>query len=292
MSERTMSPKLTGQFSKALVYAEAKHHRQTRKGGDIPYIGHLLSVAGLVIEGGGDETQAIAALLHDTVEDAGGQPTLDEIRANFGDDVADIVRECSDTDKIPKPPWRQRKEDYIAHLDEASDETIVVSLADKLDNARAILRDFRIEGSALWQRFSVHDPADHIWYYGELLDVYKRRSTTWLVEELQRTLNELKHLVAEEIYPLTRPITASDIAKGIIRFRDAAKASLPEAVGEVPVNLLGIPIQARWNPRVDDEFGRSGYLSLGSKTLKDLIVKDEVLEVVRCSDGLIVLRRR
>lgn len=196
MSERTTSPKLTGQFAKALVYAEAKHHTQTRKGGaNIPYIGHLLSVAAMVIEAGGDETQAMAALLHDAVEDAGGPPTLEEIRENFGADVAAIVSECSDTDQTPKPPWRKRKEDYIAHLGEASDRTILVSLADKVDNARATLRDLRIEGAGVWERFSVHDPQDHIWYYDGLLKVYKSRSKSWLVDELERVLNELKRLV-------------------------------------------------------------------------------------------------
>jgi (p)ppGpp synthase/HD superfamily hydrolase len=197
MSERSASPKLTGQFSKALVYAEAKHHTQTRKGGNnIPYIGHLLSVAGMVIEAGGDETQAIAALLHDAVEDAGGPTTLKEIRDVFGDEIAAIVSECSDTDQTPKPPWRKRKEDYIAHLGDASDAAILVSLADKVDNARATLRDLHIEGPAVWQRFSVHDPQEHLWYYGGLLKVYRDRSTSWLVDELQRVLDEMKRLVA------------------------------------------------------------------------------------------------
>ena len=158
MSEQPTAPRLTGQFSKALVYAELKHHNQLRKGGDIPYVGHLLSVAGLVIGDNGSESQAIAALLHDCVEDAGGAATLEEIRANFGDDVARIVSECSDTDETPKPPWRDRKDSYIAHLAEVGDDTILVSLADKLDNARAILRDFRADGPQLWQRFTVKDP--------------------------------------------------------------------------------------------------------------------------------------
>ena len=106
MSEQTTTPRLTDQFAKAMVYAEQKHHTQVRKGGDIPYIGHLLSVASLVINDDGSEAQTIAALLHDAVEDAGGQETLEEIHAQFGDEVARIVDECSDTDKTPKPPWR------------------------------------------------------------------------------------------------------------------------------------------------------------------------------------------
>ena len=196
MSEQTTAPRLTGQFSKALVYAELKHHNQVRKGGDIPYVGHLLSVAGLVLDDNGSETQAIAALLHDCVEDAGGPPTLEEIRVNFGADVARIVAECSDTDETPKPPWRDRKQKYIAHLAEVGEDTLLVSLADKLDNSRAILRDYRAHGPALWQRFTVKDPDDHLWYYGELLGAYRSRGAeSWMVEELGRVLDELGGLV-------------------------------------------------------------------------------------------------
>src|SRR3954466_15409034 len=122
VNEQTSTPILTAQFSKALVYAEHKHHSQVRKGGDIPYVGHLLSVAGLVINDGGSETQAIAALLHDAVEDQGGPQTLQEIRANFGEDVARIVDECSDADEEPKPPWLDRKRTYINHLADVGDD--------------------------------------------------------------------------------------------------------------------------------------------------------------------------
>jgi (p)ppGpp synthase/HD superfamily hydrolase len=196
VSEQTSTPKLTGQFSKALVYAELKHHNQVRKGGDIPYIGHLLTVAGLVINDGGSETQAIAALLHDAVEDAGGPPTLDEITKNFGDDVARIVAECSDTDEEPKPPWRERKQNYINHLADVGNDTILVSVADKLDNARSMLRDYHEHGPKLWERFTVKDPRDHLWYYGELLKAYRaRRCTSWMVDELDRVVKELKRLV-------------------------------------------------------------------------------------------------
>jgi HD domain len=149
MGERADSPRLTGQFSKALVYAELKHHDQVRKGGEIPYFGHLMAVAGLVINDNGSEEQAIAALLHDAVEDAGGPATLAEIKANFGDVVARIVDECSDTDETPKPPWRERKERYIAHLAHVGEDTILVSLADKLDNARSMLRDYHTHGPTI-----------------------------------------------------------------------------------------------------------------------------------------------
>jgi (p)ppGpp synthase/HD superfamily hydrolase len=196
VSEQTSTPKLTGQFSKALVYAELKHHNQVRKGGDIPYIGHLLTVAGLVINDGGSETQAIAALLHDAVEDQGGPPTLEEIKNNFGDDVARIVSECSDSDVEPKPPWRERKQAYINHLAEVGQDTLLVSVADKLDNARSMLRDYHEHGPKLWERFTRKDPQDHLWYYSELLNAYRKRGLdSWMVDELDRVVKELKRLV-------------------------------------------------------------------------------------------------
>ncbi|MGZ5390917.1 MAG: HD domain-containing protein [Mycobacterium sp.] len=196
MSEQTSTPKLTGQFSKALVYAELKHHNQVRKGGDSPYFGHLLSVAGLVINDDGSEEQAIAALLHDCVEDAGGPPTLDEIRKNFGGDVARIVDECSDTDVEPKPPWLERKAAYIQHLGEVGEDTLLVSVADKLDNARSMLRDYHEHGPTLWERFTAKNPNDHLWYYNGLLDAYRKRGLeSWMVDELGRVVEELRRLV-------------------------------------------------------------------------------------------------
>jgi (p)ppGpp synthase/HD superfamily hydrolase len=196
LSEHTETPKLSGQFSKALVYAELKHHNQVRKGGDIPYIGHLLSVASLVINDGGSETQAIAALLHDTVEDQGGPPTLEEIRANFGADVARIVDECSDTDVVPKPPWLERKKNYIEHLGAVGHDTLLVSVADKLDNARSMLRDYHSHGPSLWERFNRKNPHDHLWYYQGLLEAYRNRGLdSWMVDELGRVVGELTRLV-------------------------------------------------------------------------------------------------
>jgi (p)ppGpp synthase/HD superfamily hydrolase len=194
--EATVEPRLGSRFVEALAYAAELHRAQTRKGGDIPYIGHLMSTSSLVIEADGTEVQAIGALLHDAVEDQGGQDTLAEITSRFGDSVALIVAECSDTDEVPKPPWRERKSRYISHLGDASDETILVSLADKVDNARAILRDLRIHGDALWARFSVSDPHDHLWYYGSLLAVYEsRRPDCWLVHELRSVLDQIAALV-------------------------------------------------------------------------------------------------
>jgi (p)ppGpp synthase/HD superfamily hydrolase len=202
MSETTTSPRLGERFQQALGYAAELHNSQTRKASDVPYVGHLLSVAGLVIEADGTETEAIAALLHDAAEDQGGEATLSEIEQRFGAAVARIVDECSDTVITPKPPWRKRKEDYINHLHAASDSTILVSMADKLDNARAILRDLRRRGPAVWQRFTTNDPQDHLWYYRSLLEVYRTRSDSWLVDELERVIRAL----GEEIGP---PVAAT-----------------------------------------------------------------------------------
>ncbi len=201
MSE-TRSPRLGPRFHEALGFAAELHRTQTRKASDVPYVGHLLSVAGLVIEADGTETEAIAALLHDAAEDQGGDLTLATIEERFGPEVAGIVEECSDTVVTPKPPWRERKQNYIEHLNTASDSTIRVSMADKLDNARAILRDLRRLGPKVWQRFNTDDPQEHLWYYRSLLEVYRRRSDSWLVDELSLVIETL----AEEIGP---PIAAT-----------------------------------------------------------------------------------
>jgi (p)ppGpp synthase/HD superfamily hydrolase len=192
MTSQTTSPRLTPKFVEAVAYAADKHANQTRKGSGIPYLGHLLSVAGFVIEADGTEAEAIAALLHDAAEDQGGEETLAEIREQFGDEIAAIVGECSDTFETPKPPWRERKENYVNHLPEASDSALLVSLADKLHNARAILRDYREVGDQLWQRFSVQDPQLHLWYYRSLLDVYAQRVDNWMVDELREVIDKLE----------------------------------------------------------------------------------------------------
>jgi (p)ppGpp synthase/HD superfamily hydrolase len=203
MADQGTSPRLTPKFGpkfgpmlvEAVAYAADKHATQTRKASKVPYLGHLLSVAGLVIEADGTETQAIAALLHDAAEDQGGEQTLAEIGEKFGAEVASIVAECSDTFETPKPPWRRRKERYIRHLRDASDDAVLVSLADKLDNARAILRDFRVEGGAVWQRFSVQDPQLHLWYFRSLLEVFSQRSHSWMVAELRDVFGVLEQEV-------------------------------------------------------------------------------------------------
>jgi (p)ppGpp synthase/HD superfamily hydrolase len=191
------SPVVLGErFRRALVLAFDLHRGQVRKGSTgIPYIGHLLGVTSIVIEDGGDEDEAIAALLHDGPEDQGGEPTLDRIRAEFGDRVADIVEGCSDTLEDPKPPWRERKEAYLAHLEEAPPEVLRVSLADKLHNARSILSDYREVGEELWSRFN-GTREESLWYYRSLSEIFARRCSGPLVEELETTVTEIEALAA------------------------------------------------------------------------------------------------
>ncbi len=189
--------KLGPRFEQALLLATRKHAGQHRKGTDIPYVSHLLSVAGLVLEAGGDEDLAIAALLHDVVEDCGGAPMLQEIRHQFGERVAHVVDGCTDTDLTPKPPWRQRKEDYLKHLRTADADTCLVSAADKLHNARSILADHRELGEPVWERFQGKRDGT-IWYYRALVDEFKRRKTNRLVDQLERIVIELEALSGPE----------------------------------------------------------------------------------------------
>jgi (p)ppGpp synthase/HD superfamily hydrolase len=186
---------LTQQFKEALDYALELHRYQQRKGSDTPYIAHLLAVASLVLEDGGDEEQAIAALLHDAPEDQGGQQTLDAIRLRFGDRVADIVDGCTDTYESPKPPWRQRKQAYLDHLQTAPDEVCRVSLADKLHNARSILTDLLRSGDSVWERFNGGKEGT-LWYYHSLLQVFYSRSNSPLVAELGFVLQRIDSLLA------------------------------------------------------------------------------------------------
>jgi (p)ppGpp synthase/HD superfamily hydrolase len=181
---------LSGQFIDALAYATELHDGQTRKGTEIPYVSHLLAVCGLVLENGGGETEAIAALLHDGPEDRGGEATLADIRSRYGDGVADIVAACSDTFETPKPPWKARKEAYIAAIAHKSEGARLVSAADKLHNARAILADLREHGSALWDRFNAGGD-DVLWYYRSLCDALAVHGETPLVDGLRRTVDAI-----------------------------------------------------------------------------------------------------
>ena len=179
----------------AVVFASQLHCDQCRKGTEIPYLTHLLAVASLVGEAGGNEDEVIAALLHDAVEDQGGKPTCDKIRQLFGDAVAGIVHECSDTHRIPKPPWRNRKKRYIRHLAKASSSGLLVSCADKLHNARCLVADYREFGDELWERFSA-SREETLWYYDGLLTAFQKRGLhIRLVAELGRTVQTLKELI-------------------------------------------------------------------------------------------------
>jgi (p)ppGpp synthase/HD superfamily hydrolase len=188
---------LSTRFERALVFASRLHADQLRKGTPIPYISHLLVVAGLVIEQGGDEDAAIAALLHDAVEDRGGRPTLAKIRRRFGDSVAEIVEGCTDAFITPKPPWRERKEAYLAHLPQASAAVRLVAAADKLHNARATVADYRALGEAVWERFNGGREGT-LWYYRALVEALQAAGPSPLVEELDRVVSELEHLASAQ----------------------------------------------------------------------------------------------
>jgi (p)ppGpp synthase/HD superfamily hydrolase len=184
---------LSPRFYDALSYACTLHADQRRKASGEPYLAHLLAVASLVMEYGGDEDAAIAALLHDAVEDQGGVATLAEIDRRFGPTVAAIVDQCSDTVVQPKPPWRQRKEAYIAHLQDASPAVRLVCAADKLHNARSILREYRRQGQLVWGHFGGGRDGT-LWYYRAIVDTLKQAGDHPLVDELARTVEEMtKH---------------------------------------------------------------------------------------------------
>jgi (p)ppGpp synthase/HD superfamily hydrolase len=154
-------------------------------------------VTGLVLEDGGDEDQAIAALLHDSVEDGGGRPMLERIERTFGPRVAAIVEGCSDTvEENPEEAWIERKRHYLEHLPEVSDDGVLrVSLADKVHNARSLVRDYRGEGHTLWERFDEKTAENQLWYYGGLLEFFKLRRPGPLTEDLRRAIDELATLV-------------------------------------------------------------------------------------------------
>jgi (p)ppGpp synthase/HD superfamily hydrolase len=183
--------KLGPRFGRAFLFAAEKHAKQARKASTIPYIAHLMGVASLVLEFGGDEDMAIAALLHDVVEDCGGASMLKEVRRRFGDRVAKIVDGCTDAYEIPKPPWRQRKESYIRHLKTVDAETRLVSAADKLNNIRSILSDFRQVGDGIWERFNGGRDGT-LWYYRALLEEFLRGEPNRLIREYELEVQELE----------------------------------------------------------------------------------------------------
>jgi GTP pyrophosphokinase len=186
-------------FERALSFATRLHAKQTRKATDIPYISHLIGVAGLVLESGGNRDQAIAALLHDSIEDCGedypgGVPALRrDLEAEFGSTVLGIVEGCTDDRTTGGLSSSERKTLYLAHLEDAPPEVLLVSCADKLHNARAIVADLRVMGPALFERFNVGRDGT-LSYYESLASVFGRRGPNHLAEELRRTVETMKAL--------------------------------------------------------------------------------------------------
>ena len=192
----TDRPLLSDRFDQALLLATDHHRRQLRKGTEIPYVSHLLAVASLVLEMGGSETEAIGALLHDAVEDGGGRPMFERIRAEFGDDAARIVLANSDSETEPKPPWHERKRTYLDAIPHKQPDELRVSLADKLHNSRSILLDYRTHGDELWVRFKSGEGESIRWYYRSLYEAFAARRDA-LGERAVPALEELGRTVAE-----------------------------------------------------------------------------------------------
>jgi (p)ppGpp synthase/HD superfamily hydrolase len=189
---------LSLRYSFALAYAAEAHARQTRKGTEIPYVSHLLAVSGLVLEHGGTEDEAIAALLHDAVEDQGGLDRLAEIREKFGETVANIVAGCTDDPSGEKPEWRSRKERYLDHIPMATNSVRLVSCADKTHNARAIVSDLRMMGDAVFSRFNGGKEGT-LWYYRALADVFLRLGPTRLAGELDSAVRAMHEIASEPV---------------------------------------------------------------------------------------------
>jgi len=186
---------LTSRFAVAVEYVAQLQTRtkRRRKGKTVPYLAHLLGVTSLVLEAGGNEDESIAALFHDTVEDQ--WTTLEDIRRRFGEAVARIVDGCTDTDQYPKPPWKPRKAKYIENLRRAPSDVLLVSLADKLYNAKSTLIDLQERGDEFWTSFNAGRD-DHLWYYQSLIQVYRAniRTRNWMLSELEDTVKKINAL--------------------------------------------------------------------------------------------------
>lgn len=185
----------TDRFADAVAWATRLHARQTRKLSGAPYLSHLLRVTGIALEYGADEDEAIAAVLHDAIEDQGGARTREEIARRYGPRVAEIVSGCSDTDQTPKPPWRERKEAYLAHLAGASPSVRLISASDKLDNVRDLLAAYRAGGESIWAHFrGGRDGA--LWYHRSVVNLLKAAGPSRLAEELDLAVTELERVCA------------------------------------------------------------------------------------------------
>jgi len=193
-------PFLSRRFYFALQFASELHCRDRRKGTTIPYIAHLMSVCALVLEAGGDEDQAITALLHDAIEKHGGPSTLSTIRELFGTRVADALEFCSDgtaIDPAKARDWRGTKQGYLEHLRNANEDALFVAAADKLHNARAMLSDEREMGKKSWSRFKA-PKEDQLWLYDAIIEILRQRAApTTLVNELSWVVAELRDLEME-----------------------------------------------------------------------------------------------
>src|SRR6202142_1309818 len=187
--------KLGPKLQRAFAYAAKMHAGQARKGTTVPYLSHLMAVASLVLEAGGDEDMAVAALLHDVVEDCGGMPRLREVRKEFGRRVAKIVEGCTDSFGEPRPEWMERKKNYLREVKHADRETRLVSASDKLHNVRTILSDYRRDGEKIWERFNGKKEGT-LWYYRALSDEYGRKPNR-ITRELEIAVGELEGLCGD-----------------------------------------------------------------------------------------------
>ncbi len=187
---------LSERFSEALLLACRWHADQRRKLSGTPYVAHLLRVAGIVLEAGGSEDEAIAALLHDAIEDQGGALARAAIHRRFGRNVARIVEQCSDSDRVPKPPWRRRKEAFIERLPTVSPSARLVTAADKLDNVCGLIEGHQEQGEQIWRHF--HGGCDGtLWYYRAVADVLRRGAPHPLVDRLHRAVTRLESLAGD-----------------------------------------------------------------------------------------------
>lgn len=188
------SIELSKRFEQAFIYANHLHAKQVRKMSGVPYMAHLLSVAALVLEDGGSEDEAIAALLHDAVEDQGGLPTRAAIYEQFGDRVGEIVDGCTERRTLPKPPWKERKLQYLNNLRHASTEVLRVSLADKLHNVRSLLADWQWYGDRVWDEFN-SSPKEKLWFYQSLVQIYSQSFESRMLDELKQLVTKLQQRV-------------------------------------------------------------------------------------------------
>ena len=191
------SQRTSSRLAEAFAYAEEIHRGQARRKTEAPTLSHLMAVASLVMENGGDEDQAIAALLHDGPEDCGGRAILERIRERFGDLVAALVEDCTDTMESPKPDWQTRKRKYLDHLETVGDKSLLISICDKVHNARSLVAGYRQEGDAFWDRFTA-TPRQTLWYYTTLLEIFRRRRNPQiepLISQLGRSVRQLQEAI-------------------------------------------------------------------------------------------------